>query len=270
MNFVALDFETANPDPASACSLGIVVVKNGLITDTYHSLIKPQEVYFDKHFTAIHGITKDDVKNAPTFSDLWDTYLNRCIGEHVIAAHNASFDMNVLSHLFSIYRIPNPEINCLCTLKISKDAFPELDNYKLNTIVSHLHINAGRHHESLPDAFACASILLKSKDILGLSTINDFLGMYSVNTSKINHDFWHAENFHMHYQDSQSKRVKSSYKVKVISIDIENQCGLINDYLVDLQQCECRDFVLRKKPCKHMYRLAIELGILKVKDYFFR
>jgi DNA polymerase-3 subunit epsilon len=268
MNFVALDFETANPDPASACSLGIVTVKNGIITDTYHSFIKPRKVFFDKHFTAIHGITEDVVKNSPEFPDLWDSYLKQYIEEYVIAAHNASFDMNVLRHLFSLYNISNPQINCLCTLKIAKDAFPELDNYKLNTIVSHLHINPGHHHESLPDAYACASILIKSSDILGLSTIYDFLGRYSVNTLdvKTDHDFWHADNLYIHYQDNQIKRIQSSYKVKVIDINKENQCGLINDYSVDLQQCNCRDFTLRRKPCKHMYRLVIELGILDVKN----
>lgn len=56
MNFVAIDFETANRDKASACSVGFVRVTNGRIADTASWLIKPpQGTYFLPEFIEIHG-----------------------------------------------------------------------------------------------------------------------------------------------------------------------------------------------------------------------
>ena len=40
-NFAAIDFETANGQRSSVCSVGVVVVRGGLITDTFYSLIRP-------------------------------------------------------------------------------------------------------------------------------------------------------------------------------------------------------------------------------------
>lgn len=45
-NFAAIDFETANQQRTSVCSVGIVIVRNGEIVDSYYSLIKPEPEYF--------------------------------------------------------------------------------------------------------------------------------------------------------------------------------------------------------------------------------
>lgn len=55
MNFVAMDFETANGQWHSACSLALVVVRNDQIVDSFYTLIKP-ETYFSSRNTQIHGI----------------------------------------------------------------------------------------------------------------------------------------------------------------------------------------------------------------------
>ena len=46
MNFIAIDFETANEKRASACSLGMTIVKNGQVVDELYYLIKPKELRF--------------------------------------------------------------------------------------------------------------------------------------------------------------------------------------------------------------------------------
>ncbi len=38
-NFAAIDFETANNQPTSVCSVGVVIVKNNEFVDSFYSLI---------------------------------------------------------------------------------------------------------------------------------------------------------------------------------------------------------------------------------------
>ena len=67
MNFIAIDFETANEKRASACSLGMTIVKNGQVVDELYYLIKPKELRFSPMNTWIHGLRANDVKNAKEF-----------------------------------------------------------------------------------------------------------------------------------------------------------------------------------------------------------
>lgn len=68
MEYVAIDFQTANKWHKSACSVALVTVKDGKIIDTFYSLIRPGILHFDKENTALHGITKEMVKDAPCFA----------------------------------------------------------------------------------------------------------------------------------------------------------------------------------------------------------
>ena len=56
-NFAAIDFETANQQRTSICSVGIVIVRNGEIVDSYYSLIKPEPEYYSYWNTRVHGLT---------------------------------------------------------------------------------------------------------------------------------------------------------------------------------------------------------------------
>jgi DNA polymerase-3 subunit epsilon len=73
MNFIAIDFETAKYSRESACSVGLVKFQHGKVTDTFYSLIRPPVLYIRPEFTDIHGLTVDDVRDAPSFADLWET-----------------------------------------------------------------------------------------------------------------------------------------------------------------------------------------------------
>ncbi|MBP5582643.1 MAG: 3'-5' exoribonuclease, partial [Bacteroidales bacterium] len=64
-DFAAIDFETANYSHTSVCSVGIVIVKNGEIVDTFYSLIKPEPNYYNYWCTQVHGLTRNDTDSAP-------------------------------------------------------------------------------------------------------------------------------------------------------------------------------------------------------------
>jgi DNA polymerase-3 subunit epsilon len=88
--FAAIDFETANYRADSACAVGLVVVKGSRIVQREHYLIRPPDREFV--FTYLHGITWDDVRDAPTFAELWPILRELITDVDFLAAHNASFD----------------------------------------------------------------------------------------------------------------------------------------------------------------------------------
>ena len=70
-NFAAIDFETANNERTSVCSVGVVIVKDGEIVDKFYSLIHPEPDYYLYWNTRVHGLTREDTANAPVFSEVW-------------------------------------------------------------------------------------------------------------------------------------------------------------------------------------------------------
>ncbi len=59
-NFAAIDFETANECASSVCSVGVVVVRNGEIVDSFYSLIRPEPNYYKWFCQRVHGLGHED------------------------------------------------------------------------------------------------------------------------------------------------------------------------------------------------------------------
>jgi DNA polymerase-3 subunit epsilon len=159
MNFIALDFETANSKRQSICSIGLSIIEKGQIVHTVNQLIKPTPNYFDGINIGVHGIKPEMVENAPTFEQLWPDIFPLLDNANVVA-HNASFDFSALRYALDAYNIPYPSLNYFCTLGFSKNLYPELDNHKLPTVCKHLNISGLNHHDAESDALACSKIML--------------------------------------------------------------------------------------------------------------
>lgn len=157
--FTAIDFETANRYPTSACSIGIVVVRGGEIVEECSRFIRPEPFFFYRKFIDIHGITPDMVEDAPSFYDVWAS-IGRYFDTEALVAHNAVFDMSVLKACLEradIYaRLPHS----LCTCRLSRKLVKGLPNYKLNTLCDHFGIELN-HHEALSDARGAAKIMIE-------------------------------------------------------------------------------------------------------------
>ena len=158
MTFTAIDFETAIGH--HPCSVGIVTVENGVITDDYVTLIKPPNNLYSPYTIQVHGIHPRDTANAKTFSQVFPEIQRRLQGK-VVVAHNESFDRNVLSKSMALY---NLDYSCLniaakweCTVKIYKAK--GLKPTKLSDCCREMNI-ALNHHEALSDARACAQLYL--------------------------------------------------------------------------------------------------------------
>jgi len=161
-SFVAIDFETANENISSACALGLVRVKDDIITDEKYWLIKfpDPELYFRPFNSRLHGITREDVEDKPEFVEIWPEVRDFLAG-NLVLAHNASFDLAVLKSLLDIYGLEYPELKYGCTVRISRKCWPKLVNHRLNTISDYLNISL-KHHDPLEDARACAIIAIEA------------------------------------------------------------------------------------------------------------
>lgn len=161
-NFAAIDFETANSVRTSVCSVGVVIVENGKITDTYYHLICPLPNYYTLWTTAVHGITYKDTADALIFPEVWAEIAPK-IRYLPLVAHNKAFDENCLKAVFTAYGMQYPDYKFYCTLLGARRIFPKgmLPNYQLQTVAEQCGYNLSHHHHALADAEACAHIALK-------------------------------------------------------------------------------------------------------------
>lgn len=169
MKITVIDFETANNFPESACSIGIVVFEEGVILHEAVYLIKPdpQHAFFEPFNISIHGINPEDVENEKSFEELWPD-LYPWFNQSLLVAHNALFDMGILTALIQLYGISKPLCTYIDTLDIARRLWPFLPNHRLNTVCDYLGI-ALNHHEALSDARGSALILMN-----GMAEVNDF------------------------------------------------------------------------------------------------
>lgn len=156
MDFVAIDFETANELSTSACELGIAVVRNYKIVETKSLLIQPPDLRFNPFNTMLHGIGAEQVADQPDFKALWPE-LSPYFENQLVIAHNAGFDLHVLRSLLLHYQIPFNEIAFTCSIKIAKRVWKEHQRYGLKTLSKILGIEL-EHHRAESDAKACAQI----------------------------------------------------------------------------------------------------------------
>jgi len=156
-DFAAIDFETANGEPSSVCSVGIVIVREGIIVDSFYSLIQPEPNYYSYWCSRVNGLCRIDTDDAPVFSEVWKK-VEPLIAGLPLVAHNKRFDESCLKAVFRVYRMDYPDYEFYDTLAASRKAFPNLINHQLHTVAAQCGYLLERHHHALADAEACAWI----------------------------------------------------------------------------------------------------------------
>jgi len=174
MNFISIDFETAKYSHESACAVGLVKFVNGEPADTYYSLIRPPRLYIRPDFTDIHGLTVEDVKDAPRFSQIWDSAVKPFIGGFPLAAHNAKFDMDVLKTVLKWYNLPIPKLSFFCTCNLSRRTWPELRSHALTALANNFKIIYNAHN-ALEDALTCGKLVQMSAKKYGSANLAELL-----------------------------------------------------------------------------------------------
>jgi DNA polymerase III subunit epsilon len=183
MDFVAIDFETANRCRESACAIGLTYVENMVIVDQEYHLIQPTPFYFDTINQSVHGISKEQVVNAPTFDKVWAKIKDK-VQQKQLVAHNASFDFSVLRYALSAYKIPFPDITYGCTLQLFRKLSLPIENNKLSTLARYYNLSLDHHH-ALSDAVVCAQIAIALMKDLHLSDLTNLAGHFGYQLGSI-------------------------------------------------------------------------------------
>lgn len=159
--YIAFDVETPNRYNNRMSAIGIAVVEDGRIVDSFYSLVDPEQP-FDWFNTQLTGIDSEAVRGAPTFPKLW-ARIEPIMSSGLLVAHNAGFDMGVLKKCLGAYGILwQPQVRGLCTVLMGRRLLPGI-SHRLNDMCAHYGIRLD-HHRADSDSRACAEILIRYLD----------------------------------------------------------------------------------------------------------
>jgi exonuclease, DNA polymerase III, epsilon subunit family len=160
-DFVVFDLETtgAKCPPCRITEIGAYRIEKGKIVDEFQTLVNP-ETPIPPFITGLTGISDRMVRNAPKFRDVAPDFLE-FIGDAVLVAHNAHFDIRFLNHeigrIYNGYRVANPH---LCTVQLSRKLLPHIENHRLHTVADYYSIRIENRHRAGDDALATAKIFV--------------------------------------------------------------------------------------------------------------
>ena len=142
--------------PDSVCQIGIAVVDVKKIVYANSFLIRPP--YNDFRNRRIHGITLEDVKDSPTFLELWDS-IKPYLHNRLVGAYNANFDIGCLDATLQTYGMKLPDFATFDILQNAKETWKDKGfyNFKLQTVAGKLGINYDAH-DAKSDAVTAAKV----------------------------------------------------------------------------------------------------------------
>lgn len=173
-DFVVFDLETtgAKTPPCRITEIGAYRIKNGQIAEEFHTLVNP-ETPIPPFISQLTGISDRMVAHAPKFADIACDFLD-FIGDSVLVAHNAHFDVRFLNHeigrMFADYRVANPH---LCTVQLARKLLPHIANHRLHTVAEYYSIYIQNRHRASDDAFATAKIFVNFLDEMQVRGVHD-------------------------------------------------------------------------------------------------
>ncbi|MGQ1798875.1 exonuclease domain-containing protein [Kocuria oceani] len=174
LDFIAVDFETANGKRESACAVGVAVVRHGQVQSSDSWLIKPPPPadQFQRMNTAIHGITREQcLADGISWAETAQRLSTLCADLPAVA-HNASFDESVWRAANRVSGVEAPLPPFHCTLQLSRGLL-DLVDHKLPTVVRHLGLGDFPHHRAEADALAAAQVTIELARRTGASTVDE-------------------------------------------------------------------------------------------------
>lgn len=158
LDFVAIDFETANSRRGSPCAVGLVRFRGGEPVAEWYEVMRPPEGvdHFDRFSVRVHGITAEMVADRPRFADHWPE-IQEFIGDDFVVAHNAAFDMSVLREAVRLSALEPHEVAYVDTLRAARRSL-DLLSYSLPWVADALDVPLDQHHNALADARASGHV----------------------------------------------------------------------------------------------------------------
>lgn len=180
MNYLVVDVETPNEKNDSICAIGVQTIDDGIVTGEWSTLVNPEAEFYSFNIS-IHGILPEMVEGAPRFPEVWEKVKEYSRGR-VFVAHNAPFDITVLSKCIRSYALEPFIFSYLDTVRLGRKLCSDWPRkcgaFKLPNMSARLGVTLENHHDAMADARACGGILLKLLDIYNFDPAG-YLSRYS-------------------------------------------------------------------------------------------
>ncbi len=167
MDFVVIDVETANTDPASICQVGIASFRGGFLAGGWESLVNPHD-FFSPFNVSVHGIVEATVEDAPTWTKVFPQIESR-LSNAIVVSHT-SFDRVAVARACSFSRLETCACTWLDSARVARRAWPQFarSGYNLPNLALHFGIEY-QAHDALEDARCAGLILLRAMAETGLN-----------------------------------------------------------------------------------------------------
>jgi DNA polymerase-3 subunit epsilon len=183
LDYIAVDFETANEKRSSPCSIGLAWIRNGAVVRIEERLIRPRDMRFSGFNISIHGIRPEHVETSPEFPAVISEF-REDFARSTMIAHNASFDMSVWRAASDLYGLPYPKFEYLCTLQMARKVWLNLPSYRLSELAHILDIQF-KHHNAAEDASVCGQVALAAARVLGVGSIQEIPHRIEMNPGRM-------------------------------------------------------------------------------------
>lgn len=176
LDFLAIDFETANPKRASVCQIGLAKVRDGKVIKTACLPVRPPAGFtnFHERNIAVHGLTPRSIYGASGWPEILER-LTVFAGDLPLVAHNAAFEKSVIVQASEAEGLTAPDFTYMCSVKMARHVVPGLGSYRLNLVSEHLGLPAFAHHDAGDDAVACANLVMALADHAGSTELGAML-----------------------------------------------------------------------------------------------
>ena len=229
--YCVLDLETTGLSfrTDKITEIGIMKVKDGEVIDEFSTFVNPERP-IPQRVVEVTNITDEMVKDAETIDKVFPKMLD-FIGDSIIVAHNADFDVTFLKYNAKElgYSLENTSLD---TLRLSKYLFPDFKKYKLGIIAEKLGIQVDVAHRALDDVDTTVKVLkvmfdmLKEKGVKKIEDIDkledgniDYKKLPSYHAIILAKDYVGLKNLyklvsisHLHYFYKKPRILKSIYK----------------------------------------------------------
>lgn len=174
LDFVAIDFELANPKHSSICQIGLVKVRDGVLgkTHTHYVMPPPGHQNFGQRQIDVHGITRRMIDGA----DGWDLMLPRLeafAGDLPLVAHNVTAERSMIRQTTEAAGLELPDFTYYCTQRAAQLHIPDQGPFRLNMLVERLGLPPLQHHDAGEDAAAAAHLAVKLAQITGITGVHE-------------------------------------------------------------------------------------------------
>lgn len=211
MDYISIDFQTANSNRDSVCKIAVSIVESDKIKETKAWLVKPRSSFFDAFNVSLHGITFNDVEKYPEFDVVWQE-VEPIIENKLVIAHVAGYHMSVLRHVCDLYDVKYPSLQYVCSSIMAKHHWQNIPGYDLQTLCAFNDINFIPYNaESICEATALISNRMFSEK--GIKSTEEITSNLQTTVGVFYEDG---------YIPSVSKRIRHKFDPTTYSIDPKN------------------------------------------------